>query len=220
MKARDLIERIKRFTRGTKYTGVAGAIGDSPGKTRGRVGGVEDRKSAISGTARGIRKYQQFIDDADKKLSDISRDIAATDIRIRELKAVIKQKEEEQNERIRKLMERRRASGYSGTTGESNRRLPGEDCRVSEDTEEIGGGVSTEDIRSGLTNTTDEVRKLIYDLGTKERIAEEKREDSTAKREAEQKRQGTSRSEKASSRSSSDKEGHRSKINSDYGGSR
>ena len=178
MKARDLIERIKRFTRGTKYTGVAGAIGDSPGKTRGRVGGVEDRKSAISGTARGIRKYQQFIDDADKKLSDISRDIAATDIRIRELKAVIKQKEEEQNERIRKLMERRRASGYSGTTGESNRRLPGEDCRVSEDTEEIGGGVSTEDIRSGLTNTTDEVRKLIYDLGTKERIAEEKREDS------------------------------------------
>lgn len=223
MKARDLIERINRFTRGTKYTGVAGAIGDSPRKTRGRVGGVEDRKSAISGTARGIRKYQQFINDADKKLSDISREIAATDIRIRELKAVIKQKEEEQNERIRKLMERRRAFGYSGTTGESNRRLPGEDCRVSEDTEEFGKGVSTEDIRSGLTNTTDEVRKLIYDLGTKERIAEEKREDSTAKREnreAEQKRQGTSRSEKASSRSSSDKEGHRSKINSDYGGSR
>ena len=126
-KAGDLIEQIKRFTRGAKDTGVAGAIGDSPGETRGRAGEVANRKSAISGTARGIREYQQFINDADNKLSDISREIAATDIRIRELKAVIKQKEEEQNERIRKLMERRRASGYSGTTGESNRRLLGKD---------------------------------------------------------------------------------------------
>lgn len=78
-------------------------------------------------------------------------------------------------------MERRRASGYSGTTGESNRRLSGKDYRISEDAAEIGGGVSTEDINSGLTHTADEVRKLIYDLGTKERIAEEKREDSTVR---------------------------------------
>lgn len=222
-KARDLIERIRRFTRGTKYIGVAGTIGDSSGKSRGGAGDVEDRKSAISGNERRTREYQQFIDDANKKLSDISREIATTDIRIRELKAIIKKKEDEQNERIRKLMERRRASGYSGTTGESTRRLSGEDCRVSEDTEEIDERVSTEDIRSELTYTTDEVRNLIDDFRIKERIAEEKREDSTAKREnreAEQKRQGTSRSEKASSRSSSDKEGHRSKINSDYGGSR
>lgn len=215
-KAGDLIEQIKRFTRGAKDTGVAGAIGDSPGETRGRAGEVANRKSAISGTARGIREYQQFINDADNKLSDISREIAATDIRIREFKAVIKQKEEEQNERIRKLMERRRASGYSGTTGESNRRLSGKDYRVSEDAAEIGGGVSTEDINSGLTHTADEVRKLIYNLGTKEIIAEEKREN----RETEQKRQGTSRSDKASSRSNSNKEGRRSKIDSDYRGSR
>ena len=203
-KARDLIERIRRFTRGVKYTGVVGTIGDSSGKSRGGAGDVEDRKSAISGNARRTREYQQFIDDANKKISDISREIATTDIRIREIKAVIKKKEDEQNERIRKLMERRRASRYSGTTRESIRRLSGEDYRVSEDAAEIDGGVSTEDIRSELTYTTDEVRNLIDDLGIKERIAEEKREDSTAKREnreAEQKRQRNSRSEKASSRS-------------------
>lgn len=66
-KAGDLIEQIKRFTRGAKDTGVAGAIGDSPGETRGRAGEVANRKSAISGTARGIREYQQFINDADNK---------------------------------------------------------------------------------------------------------------------------------------------------------
>lgn len=70
-KAGDLIEQIKRFTRGAKDTGVAGAIGDSPGETRGRAGEVANRKSAISGTARGIREYQQFINDADNKLSDM-----------------------------------------------------------------------------------------------------------------------------------------------------
>lgn len=203
-KARNLIERIRRFTRGIKYTGVAGTIGDSSGKSRGGAGDVEDRKSAISGNARRTREYQQFIDDANKKISDISREIATTDIRIREIKAVIKKKEDEQNERIRKLMERRRASRYSGTTRESIRRVSSEDYRVSEDAAGIDGGISTEDIRSELTYTTDEVRNLIDDLGIKERIAEEKREDSTAEREnrdAEQKRQRNSRSEKASSRS-------------------
>lgn len=60
-KAGDLIEQIKRFTRGAKDTGVAGAIGDSPGETRGRAGEVANRKSAISGTARELESINNSL---------------------------------------------------------------------------------------------------------------------------------------------------------------
>lgn len=65
-KARDLIKWVKRFTRGAKYTGVAGAIGDSLGKSRGKVGEIEDSKSAISGTTRRTREYQHTKEDLRK----------------------------------------------------------------------------------------------------------------------------------------------------------
>ncbi len=67
--------------------------------------------------------------------------------------------------------------------------------------EEDGDEIRAETERKGLWDTADEVRKLIDNLGAKERASVKKRDDSEAKRENREinnKRPGTSRSESTS----------------------
>ncbi len=107
----------------------------------------------------------------------------------------------ERNDRIRKLMERRRASGCVGIAGESNRGIQKSNAELSGYAEEDGDEIRAETERKGLSDTADEVRKLIDNLGAKERASVKKRDDSEAKRENREignKRSGTSRSKSAS----------------------
>lgn len=222
-KARDLIDRIRGITGSFKYH-------RKPGRASRYIGGTgkgdsfsSSRQGATSRRAGRAGEYQQFIDAANQKLSDTDREIAATDKRIDELKSLIKEKEAERNERIRKIMERRRASGYVGTAGESNREIQKSNAELSGYAEEDGDEIRAETERKGLSDTADEVRKLIDNLGAKERASVKKRDDSEAKRENREisnKRPGTSRSESTSTGSRINNEDSGNKAISKDGESR
>lgn len=197
-KARDLIYRIRGFTGSFKYHRKSGRASRYIGGTGKGDNFTSSRQGATSRRAGRAGEYQQFIDAANQKLSDTDREITATDKRIDELKSLIKEKEAERNDRIRKLMERRRASGYVGTAGESNRGIQKSNAELSGYAEEDGDEIRAETERKGLSDTADEVRKLIDNLGAKERASVKKRDDSEAERENREisnKRSGTSRSE-------------------------
>lgn len=130
-KARDLIDRIRGFTGSFKYHRKPGRASQYIGGTGKGDSFTSSRQGATSRRAGRAGEYQQFIDAANQKLSDTDREIAATDKRIDELKSLIKEKEAERNERIRKIMERRRASGYVGTAGESNRGIQKSNAELS-----------------------------------------------------------------------------------------
>lgn len=87
--------------------------------------------------------------------------IAGTDRTIKELEEIKKRKEADTNERIRRLMERRRTSGTTGTAAERNRPADtGQQSKANTDTD-----------------------TLIRELRAAERIAKEKRRDCETQRE-------------------------------------
>lgn len=168
------------------------------GSFTGRDSGFEVGKRTVSrGTGRS-NKFKQSIQQTSDFLEKSEREIADTDRRIEEVTRQIKKKEKEQNERIRKLMERRRVSAGVGGAAGRDRQVEGRESLtigvesgVSGKTERLSifdraveGGIegsmesSKEFEKSELAAATEDIRSFLAELAAKERSSEEKRDDS------------------------------------------
>lgn len=211
-KARLIYERVRKFTGHIGDVGkTAGAGGDNGRFTDTdrkfakressnfrRNGSLEGREGTAFGGVRGVEEFERTVQQTSDFLEKSEREIADTDRRIEEVTRQIKKKEEEQNERIRKLMERRRASAGVGGAAGRDRQVEGRESLtigvesgVSGKTERLSifdraveGGIegsmesSKEFEKSELAATTEDIRSFLAELAAKERSSEEKRDDS------------------------------------------
>ena len=173
--ARDVYGRFNRINNNRKNIGEAERDDFSDGRTAGRNRYSEKRKQSsnrgqgrINAIKRAVDEFNEEEELTDRAIARTDRKIKSTDRRIDRLKEIIKQKEADRDERIRKLKERRSASRFDGgdTGGESG---------ITRGEPEFETG-NLEDWKS-------EFKSFLGKLTSQERDSEEKRDDSISKRE-------------------------------------
>ena len=174
-KARSIYGRFKEF-RGSRghFKGTRSDDGNI-GKSADRNRTDNKRKAEFEGTTGRIHELKRAASDTDKEAEKTDRkiditdgDIAATEQRITELRDAVKKREEDRNERLRKLKERRSASLNDGGNAESN--------RGSAETAPRGE-------REELRSTKDDIEDFLRELDSKEQASGEKRKNRENERE-------------------------------------
>ena len=175
-KARKIYGRYTELRRHTADTQKAGRDDKDVRRTAGRdrqagtadfgteAGAFTDSGTTgrILGIKRGLDERKQAIDRADYIIKRTESEIADTDRHLEELSKQIKDKENDHDERIRKLKERRRA--YQNAGGNAGRT-----------------GQQKQDDRE-LRETASDISAFLRSIELKEQDSEAKRNDSLAKR--------------------------------------
>ena len=175
-KAREIYGRYTELRRHTADTQKAGRDDKDVRRTAGRdrqagtadfgtdAGAFTDKGTTgrILGIKRGLNERKQAIDRADYIIKRTESEIADTDRHLEELSKQIKDKENDHDERIRKLKERRRA--YQNAGGNAGRT-----------------GQQRQDDRE-LRETASDISAFLRSIELKEQDSEAKRNDSLAKR--------------------------------------
>ena len=151
-KARAIYDRYKEFRRHRGDLEVAGADAGYPRKTAGRDRGIVSGKQFLERAAGRITAIKRAADETEQ-------DIAKTDKRIEQLKQIITTKVALNNERYKRLKNRRSLMYSGGSSGTA------------------GTGDSGE-----LQSTREDIESFIRDLDTKERASAEKRDNSISER--------------------------------------
>ena len=174
-KARAIYGRFKEFRGDYRDSKSAGSNDGNPRKSTDRNRRYDNRESKIEGTARRIFELKQSAGKTDKEAENTDRrikhtdgEIAKTNNRIAELRDTVKKREEDRNERFRKLKERRSASINAGGDAGSNRRPT-----------ESGSARSKEKLKC----TTEDIENFLRKLDTKEQASGEKRKNRENERE-------------------------------------
>lgn len=169
--ARRIYERFERFGRGNGDTGEAGRDDGHSGKTADGIGAEgcsdpesERRAGRISELKRDIEQRKQETEGADTVIA--------------KQECIVNHRKEETNERIRKLMERRKAFGRNGGDAGSDRTAGGQEYRTGSGSF-YQGELDTEVVLR-------EVRSAIGSAGAKEKAARADRLHREAERRAEQ----------------------------------
>ena len=174
-KARSIYGRFKEF-RGSRghFKGTRSDDGNI-GKSADRNRTDNKRKDEFEGTTGRIYELKRAASDTDKEAEKTDRkiditdgDIAVTEQRIAELRDAVKKREEDRNERLRRLKERRSASLNDGGNAEPNR-----------------GSAETapREEREELRSTKDDIEDFLRELDSKEQFAGEKRKNRENERE-------------------------------------
>ena len=175
-KAREIYGRYTKFRRHTADTQKAGRDDKDVRRTAGRdrqtgtadfrtdAGAFTDKGTTgrIHELKRGLGERKQAIDRADYIIKRTESEIADTDRHLEELSKQIKDKENDHDERIRKLKERRRAYQNAGGNAERTGQQGQDD--------------------SGLRETASDISAFLRSIELKEQDSEAKRNDSLAKR--------------------------------------
>ena len=151
-KARAIYDRYKEFRRHRGNPEVAGADAGDPGKAAGGDRGIVSGKQFLERAAGRITAIKRAADET-------KQDIAKTDKRIEQLKQIITTKVALNNERYKRLKDRRALMYSGGNSGT------------------VGTGDSGE-----LQSTREDFESFIRGLDIKERASEEKRENSISER--------------------------------------
>ena len=174
-KARAIYGRFKEFRGSRRDTEGTRSDDGNIGKSADRNRGNNKRKFELKGTIGRIYELKRATSDTNKEAEETDRkidttdgDIAATNQRIAELRDTVRQREEDRNERLRKLKERRSASHDDGGNAGSNR---------GSTEESTSGG------RQELRSTTEDIEDFIRELDTKEQASGEKRDHHISERE-------------------------------------
>lgn len=168
-KARAIYDRYKEFRRHRGDLEIAGADAGYPRKTASGDRGIVSGKQFLERTVGRITAIKRAADETEQ-------DIAKTDKRIEQLKQIITTKVALNNERYKRLKDRR-ALMYSGASSGST-----------------GTGDSGE-----LQSTREDFESFIRGLDIKERASEEKRKNSISERkdrELKQERSSTSKEQR------------------------
>ena len=173
-KARSIYGRFKEFRGSLGHVEHARSDDGDIGKSAGRDRKSDNRKPDLERTIGRIHEFKRAVGRTDKEAEKTDREIAVTDQRITELREAVKKREEDGNERLRKLKERRSASLYDGGDAGSDRGFA----------EPTSNG-SREELRS----TKGDIEDFLRELDSKERSSEEERKN----RETEQERSSAER---------------------------
>ena len=137
---------------------------------------------------RGIREREQRSEQRKRKSAETDRHIAETDRRIKELAELKQRKEAENNDRIRKLMERRRSHQDHGGTADGTGRI--------READRFPFHADTGTVLGQLRDAESDTEAFLRELRAKEQSAAEKRRDresERADRESFRQRQATER---------------------------
>lgn len=174
-KVRSIYGRFKEFRGSRGHFERAESDDGDIGKTADRDRESLERESELEGTGGRIHELKRTADSTDKEAEETDRDIektdgeiAVTDNRIAELRDVVKKKEAERDERIRKLKERRSASRNDGGDAGSDRAIG----------DRVTRGTSEE-----LRGTKGDIEDFLRELDSKERSSEEERKNRETERE-------------------------------------
>lgn len=151
-KAMGIYGRFKEFTGHYGNVKSTGRDDEHLGKPADRNRKIANGESELEGTAGRIHGFKRAADFTESE-------IAETDRQIEELTKIKNAKEDERNERLRKLKERRASLIVGGDDGQ-------------------GRTVSKSELRSAA----DDIESFLRNLDIKERTSEEKRDDSISKR--------------------------------------
>lgn len=174
-KARSIYGRFKEFRGSRGHFEGARSDDGNIGKSADRNRADNKRKAELEGTTGRIHELKRAASDTDKEAEKTDRkiditdgDIAATEQRIAELRDAVKKREEDRNERLRKLKERRSTSIHDGGDAEPN--------RESAETAPRGE-------REELRSTKDDIEDFLRKLDSKEQASGEKRKNRENERE-------------------------------------
>ena len=166
-KARVIYDRFKEFRRSIRDVKRSGTDGGDTGKSADRTRVFNDGKSEAERRTGRIAETRRAVDEAIKETELTDRDIEETDSRISKLKQLIKDKEVNRNDRLKKLKQRRRTSyNAGGTTGSA--RITGERTEYGE--------------IQKLREQQGDIRTFISKLRDEERTSEEKRDNKILER--------------------------------------
>ena len=157
--------------------------GDFIERLRHLIGSVDDIRETGAASVysrrtaerdRGIREREQRTEQRKRKSAETDRHIAETDRRIKELAELKHRKETENNDRIRKLMERRRSHQNHGGTADGTGRI--------RETDRFPFHADTGTVLGQLRNAESDTEAFLRELRAKEHSAAEKRRDREAER--------------------------------------
>ena len=189
-KARAIYGRFKEFRRSVGDVKRSGTDGGDIGKSADRNRVSDDGKSEAERRTGRIAETRRAVNDSIKKTELTDREIEEADSRISKLKQLIKDKEVNRNDRLKKLKQRRRASyNAGGATGSA--RITGEES-------------GNRDLQK-LRKQQDDIRTFISELRDEERASKEKRDNKILERnnrEAERERQSVESKRTVSERES------------------
>ncbi len=148
-KARDLYERFTRFNRNTGDTRQAGRDALDAGGSTGRDRGTDIRTVPDEGTAGRILGHQQRLGKRKQTISRLiqelresEEEIAGTDREIEKLTRLKAQKEQELQERIQRLTERRHLSDSSSSGTSIKDRIQEKKSILAEEKSELQKALS------------------------------------------------------------------------------
>lgn len=174
-KARSIYGRFKELRGSRGHFEGARSDDGNIGKSADRNRVDNKRKAEFEGATGRIHELKRAASDADKEAEKTDRkiditdgDIAATEQRIAELRDTVKKREEDRNERLRKLKERQSASLNDGGDAGSN--------RGSAETAQRGE-------RKELRSTKEDIEDFLRELDSKEQASGEKRKNRENERE-------------------------------------
>ena len=186
-KARAIYDRFKEFRRSVRDTERTGTDDRDIRKSTDRNRNIDNGEAKTKRRTGRINEIERAVNTSIKETELTDREIEETDRRLSKLKQLIKDKEEQRDERFRKLKERRRASNNVGGNAGSDRQPAKE-----------SGNRDLQKLREQQEDIKSFIRKLNDEEGTSEekrdhkifernnREVERKRLDSERKRRVEE----------------------------------
>ena len=181
-KARELYERITEFTGNNGIDAGAGKDAHADRDTTGRKRNTGTKASGVRKGTGGDKDETDSLDDIEREIEQRKPEIDAADQQLEQLAGMIRERRKNHDERIRKLMERRRTTYTDGADAGSDRTAGAGQRKSSEGS-----------VIEGNSTVTTGTEQLIRDLETAISAAtgaEETARTERAAREVERSRSG------------------------------